>query len=37
MEILKVVKKTYNKLETIEEKLNKLENRMINIDLQQNM
>ena len=34
-EILKVVKRTHNKLEKIEEKLNKLENRMINIKIQQ--
>ena len=32
--ILKVVKRTYNKLEKIEEKMNKLENRMINIEIQ---
>ena len=31
-EILKAVKRTYNKL----EKMNKLENRMINIEIQQN-
>ena len=35
-EILKVVKRTDNKLEKIEEKINKLENRMINIEIQQN-
>ena len=34
--ILKAVKRTYNKLEKIEEKMNKLENRMINIEIQQN-
>ena len=35
-EILKDVKRTNNKLEKIEEKMNKLENRMINIKIQQN-
>ena len=35
-EILKAVKRTDNKLEKIEEKLNKLENIMINIEIQQN-
>ena len=36
-EILKAVKRTDNKLEKIEKKkLNKLENRMINIEIQQN-
>ena len=35
-EILKVVKRTDNKLEKIEEKMNKLENRTINIKIQQN-
>ena len=36
-EILKVVKRTnINKMEKIEEKLNKLENIMINIEIQQN-
>ena len=35
-EILKVVKITYNKLEKIKEKMNKLYNRMINIEIQQN-
>ena len=34
--ILKAEKRTYNKLEKIEEKMNKLENRMINIEIQQN-
>ena len=33
-EILKVVKRTYNKLEKNKEKMNKLENRMINIEIQ---
>ena len=33
-EILKAVKRTGNKLEKIEEKLNTLENRMINIEIQ---
>ena len=32
-EILKVVKRTYNKLEKNKEKMNKLENRMINIEI----
>ena len=36
-EILKAVKRTYNKLEKIKEKMNKLENRMINIEMQQNI
>ena len=31
-----VIKRTDNKLEKIEEKINKLENRMINIEIQQN-
>ena len=35
-EILKVVKRTSNKLDKIEEKINKLENMMINIEIQQN-
>ena len=35
-EILQAVKRTYNKLEKMEEKMNKLENRMINIEIQQN-
>ena len=35
-EILQAVKRTYNKLEKMEEKMNKLENRMINIETQQN-
>ena len=35
-EILKVEKRTDNKLEKIEEKMNKLENRMINIEIKQN-
>ena len=35
-EILKAVKRTDNKLEKIEKKLNKLENRMINTEIQQN-
>ena len=35
-EILKLVKRTFNKLEKMEEKINKLENRMINIEIQQN-
>ena len=35
-EILKAVKITYNKLEKIEEKINKLDNRMIDIEIQQN-
>ena len=35
-EILKAVKTTDNKLENIEEKINKLDNRMINIEIQQN-
>ena len=35
-EILKDVKRTNNKLEKIEEKMNKLENMMINIEIQQN-
>ena len=35
-EILKAVKRTYNKLQKFEEKINKLENRMINIEIQQN-
>ena len=35
-EILKLEKRTDNKLEKIEEKINKLENRMINIEIQQN-
>ena len=35
-EILKAVKITNNKMEKIEEKLNKKENRMINIEIQQN-
>ena len=35
-EILKVVKRTNNKMEKMEEKLNKLENIMINIEIQQN-
>ena len=34
-EILKAVKRTYNKLEKIEEKINKLKNIMINIKIQQ--
>ena len=33
-EILKAVKRTDNKLEKIEEKINKLENIMINIEIQ---
>ena len=37
VEILKTVKRTDNKLEKIEEKINKLENRMINIEMQQNI
>ena len=35
-EILKAVKRTDNKLEKLKEKINKLENRMINIEIQQN-
>ena len=35
-EILKALKRTDNKLEKIEEKINKLENIMINIGIQQN-
>ena len=35
-EMLKVVKRKYNKLEKIDEKKNKLENRMINIEIKQN-
>ena len=35
-EILKAVKRTDNKLEKNEEKINKLENKMINIEIQQN-
>ena len=35
-EILKVVKRTDNKLERIEDKLNKLEHIMVNIEIQQN-
>ena len=35
-EILKAVKRTDNKLEKIEEKINKLDNIMINIEIQQN-
>ena len=34
-EILKAIKRTDNKLEKIKEKMNKLENRMINIEIQQ--
>ena len=34
-EMLKAVKITNNKMEKIEEKLNKKENRMINIEIQQ--
>ena len=34
-EILKAVKRIDNKLEKIEEKINKLENIMINIEIQQ--
>ena len=34
-EILKAVKRTDNKLEKIKEKMNTLENRMINIEIQQ--
>ena len=33
-EILKVIKRTDNKLEKIKEKMNKLKNRMINIEIQ---
>ena len=36
IEIIKAVKRTYDKLEKIEEKMNKLENRMINIEIQKN-
>ena len=32
-EILKAVKRTYNKLEKSEEKMNKLENKMVNIEI----
>ena len=35
-EKLKVVKRTDNKLERIEDKVNKLEQRMVNIEIQQN-
>ena len=35
-EILKAVKRMDNILENIEEKINKLENRMINMKIQQN-
>ena len=35
-EILKAIKRTDTKLEKIEEKMNKLENRLINIEIQQN-
>ena len=35
-EILKVVKRKNNKLEKIEENMNKLENRMKNIEIRQN-
>ena len=35
-EILKAVKRTDNKLEKFEEKINKLENIMVNIEIQQN-
>ena len=35
-EILKAVKRTDNQLEKIEEKINKLENIMVNIEIQQN-
>ena len=35
-EILKAVKRTDNKLEKIKEKMNKLENRMINIEINKN-
>ena len=35
-EMLKAVKRTYMKMEIIKEKLNKIENRMINIEIPQN-
>ena len=35
-EILRAIKRTDNRLEKIEEKINKIENMIINIEIQQN-